>query len=175
MKFYLAIIGFVFIASAQQTLAALSPRMFPWMAQISVAVRDYSNSSEYKIENNKLSVEVIYFVRGGLSLGGHFMAEKRNSQGNESGESFGLQAGYYLDSGFYGMAHYDFISRLGDWKNGLGYQLDGGYLHHWNNKFHLGFKYSYRDMLYPTNAADNTVKDRNVIETYPSVVFMFLF
>ncbi len=174
MKFYLWLAGLVLIISTEAT-AALSPRMFPWMAQIGITVRDYSNSSGNKIENTKLSVEVLYFVRDGISLGGHFMAEKRNSQGRESGESFGVQAGYYLDSGFYGMVNCDFISRLGDWKDGLGYQLDAGYLHHWNNKFHLGFRYSYRNMFYPTNTADNTVKDRTVIETFPSAVFMFIF
>jgi len=174
MKFHLWVMTLLLIISARAS-ATLSPRMYPWMAQINISVREYLNSSETKIENNKLSLEVLYFVRGGISVGGQFMTEKRNQPGRESGESWGILAGYYLDSGFFGLVQYDFFSRLGDWKDGLGYQLNGGYLHHWNNKFHLGVKYSHRNMLYPTNSADDTVHNRHVTESYPSVVFMFIF
>ena len=155
--------------------AALAPRMYSIILQTALTRRQITDTSENSIRNNKMDINLLYFVRGGPTFGFRYFIESRNEVESESGESYGPSAGYYWESGFYFLGHYDILAKLGDWMNGEGTQVDIGYLEHLGGQFHIGFQFSDKRTVYKSSKTTNLAEDRVVKDAYPSLVLMYLF
>ncbi|MES2801788.1 MAG: hypothetical protein V4654_04805 [Bdellovibrionota bacterium] len=155
--------------------AALAPRMYSIILQTGLTAKQITDTAENSVHNNKADINLLYFVRGGPTFGFRYFIESRNEVGSESGESYGPSFGYYWESGFYVLGHYDILAKLGDWANGEGTQLDIGYLEHIGGQFHIGFQISDKRTVYKTSKATNLAEERTVKDKFSSFVLMYLF
>jgi hypothetical protein len=162
----------LFSLHAQATLA---PRMYSIMTQINASVSEISDINGGATYNNKLSLELLYLVRGGPTFGGRYVIESRNENESQSGQAYGPMAGYYTENGFFVLINYDVFAKLGRWTNGEGFEVGIGYVEHIGNKLHLGAKYSTRRIRYKTDVTDNTAVQKNVNDQFPSLTLMYLF
>lgn len=172
MRFF--IIPF-FLLLSEVARATMSPRMYSIMTQVSGAIKESGNSQDGTTYNNKIELNLMYLVRSGPSFGGRYLIQNQNYLESETGEGYGPVAGYYWENGMFILANYDILAKLGRWRNGEGFQLDVGYIEHIGNHYHIGFKYSHRDVTYKTDLQDNTAEKKRVLERFPSFVFMYLF
>lgn len=117
-----------------------------------------------------------YVTAGSLYLGGIYSTRNRNGSAvsSESGSAEGLSIGYLGEAGFYLMGHYYLSARLGDWKDGSGYQGDFGYLTEDSGPFHVGIELSYRNIEYRSNASSANSSHR-VKELFPMLTAAFFF
>lgn len=172
MKFF--IIPF-FLLFFETSWATMSPRMYSIMVQMSGTIKENSRSDESTQYNNKIGIDLLYLVRGGPTFGGRYLIESRNQLETEVGEGYGPVAGYYWENGTFILVNYDILAKLGRWRNGEGFQAEIGYVEHIGNRYHIGFKYSQRDVTYKTDLQDNTAEKKRIIERFPAIVFMYLF
>lgn len=159
---------FLFFISLD-SFAALSPRMYSVILQGAATARLTSDPSKNSIYSSKADFNLMYFGRigsGGPTLGFHYLAESRNDVEFETGKSYGLSLGYYWNSGWFILGHYDFFAELGPLTDGHGPQIDFGYLEHLGGHFHIGLQVSHRSTNYDT---------ARIQETYPSLTLMHLF
>ncbi len=153
----------------------MAPRMYSIIAQFSGSVSEGTERTGSPTYNNKMSFEVLYLVRSGPTFGGRYIIEGRNDNESTSGQAYGPMAGYYSERGFFFLVTYDVLAKLGRWTNGEGFEFDLGYIHHIGGQFHIGGKYSYRKMRYKTDTSDSTAVEKNTTESFPSLVFTYLF
>lgn len=153
----------------------MSPRMYSIMAQISGTVKESGNNIDGTTYSNKIELNLLYLVRSGPTFGGRYLIQNQNYLESETGEGYGPLAGYYWENGAFILFNYDILAKLGRWRNGEGFQLDIGYVEHIGNRYHIGLKYSQRDVTYKTDLQDNTAEKKRVLDRYPSFVFMYLF
>jgi hypothetical protein len=141
------------------------------------------NGSTYQTTNlngdsaysNKLSLELMYFVRNGPSFGGRYLIEDRNENETQSGQAYGPMAGYFAENGLFAVFNYDILAKLGRWTNGEGFEASAGYLEHIGDQYHVGFKYSVRKIRYKTDITNNIAVNKDVNDEYPSISLMYLF
>ena len=155
--------------------ASLAPRMYSVMAQISGSVVDGTTASDSVYYGNKVSLEVLYLVRGGPTFGFRYLIEARNENESQSGQAYGPMAGYYSSEGFFILVTYDILAKLGRWINGEGFQLDLGYIEHLGNQVHLGGKMSTRKIKYKSDRGNSLAVEKNVYDTFPSLVLTYIF
>lgn len=160
---------------ACKSQAALAPRMYSIMTQVSGSLSEGSTATGSPIYNNKLSFEFLYLVREGPTFGFRYIIESRNENESQSGQAYGPMAGYYWNEGYFLLVNYDILAKLGHWTNGEGYEFSGGYLEHIGNQYHVGFKYSVRKIRYKTDTTNNTAVLKSVSDQFPSLVVMYLF
>lgn len=163
------------LALAVPVQASLAPRMYSIMAQIDAGVYQSTDANENQSYNNKVSLEVLYLVRGGPTFGGRYMVESRNENQTNSGQAYGPMAGYYADNGFFGVFTYDVLAKLGNWTNGEGFEVSAGYLEHIGDQLHVGAKFSVRKIRYKTDITNNIAVSKDVTDHFPSVSLMYLF
>ena len=84
-------------------------------------------------------------------------------------------AGYYSDEGFFILVTYDILAKLGRWTNGEGFQLDLGYIEHLGSQVHLGGKISTRKIKYKSDRGNSLAVEKNVQDTFPSLVLTYIF
>jgi hypothetical protein len=157
--------------------AELAPRMYSIMGQLSLTGYQGEYGSGEAKTFGKSDLNLIYFAREGLSFGVQYLSEASNQTGTtETGSTFGLTLGYYWEKGFYILGHYQDLAILGDWEQGRGQQFDLGYLSHIGGQFHIGVQLTDRTILYKKNTATlATGQSRTYSETYPNLVFMYLY
>jgi len=165
---------FIFMLSLDSS-AALAPRMYSVILQGGLTYRQTSDSFQNQVYTSKADLNLLYFVRGGPSVGFRYLIESRNEAGNESGEAYGPSVGYYWQRGWFILGHYDILAKLGTWTNGKGPQIDFGYLEHIGSQFHIGFQISNRTIVYDTDKSGPLSESRTVKDTYPSFTLMYLF
>jgi hypothetical protein len=158
-----------------QAHATLAPRMHSIMAQMNASVSEGSDINGGATYNNKLSLELLYLVRGGPTFGGRYMIESRNENESQAGQAYGPMVGYYAENGFFVLINYDVLAKLGRWTNGEGFEVGIGYIEHIGNQLHIGAKYSTRRIRYKTDITDNTAIQKNVSDQFPSLTLMYLF
>ncbi len=163
---------FLFSATAG---ASMAPRMYSVMAQLSGSVVDGTDTSQSVYYGNKFSLEALYLVRGGPTFGFRYFFEARNENSAQSGQAYGPMAGYYTDKGFFILVTYDILAKLGNWTNGEGFQVDLGYIEHLGNQIHLGGKISARKIKYKSDRTNSLAVEKNVQDTFPSLVLTYLF
>jgi len=161
-----------FSVSAQ---ASLAPRMYSIMAQINTGIYQATDAGENQRYNNKLSLELLYLVRGGPTFGGRYMIESRNENQTNTGQAYGPMAGYYADNGFYTVFVYDVLAKLGNWTNGEGFEVSAGYLEHIGDQYHVGAQFSVRKIRYKTDITNNVAVSKDVTDHFPSISLMYLF
>lgn len=169
------LISFLFLFSTIDAEATLAPRMYSIMAQTNLSIYQATDSAENQNFNHKMSLELLYLVRGGPTFGGRYMIETRNENESQSGQSYGPVIGYYADTGFFAVFNYDIFAKLGRWTNGEGFEFSVGYLEHIGDSFHIGAKYSTRKMRYKTDITNNLAVSKDVTDNFPSISFMYLF
>ena len=155
--------------------ADLAPRMYSIMAVANGTTYQTTSSNGDSSYNNKLSLELMYLVRGGPSFGGRYIIESRNENESQSGQAYGPMAGYYAENGLFAVFTYDILAKLGRWTNGEGFEVSAGYLEHIGDQFHLGFKYSVRKIRYKTDITNNIAVHKDVNDEFPSISLMYLF
>ena len=155
--------------------ASMAPRMYSVMAQVSGSVVDGTNADDSVYYGNKVSLEALYLVRGGPTFGFRYFIEARNENESQSGQAYGPMAGYYTDEGFFILVTYDILAKLGRWTNGEGFQLDLGYIEHLGNQVHLGGKISTRKIKYKSDRGNSLAVEKNVHDTFPSLVLTYIF
>jgi hypothetical protein len=155
--------------------ASLAPRMYSIMAQVNTAIYQATDTAETATYNNKMSLEILYLVRGGPSFGGRYIIESRNENQNNTGQAYGPMAGYYADNGFFAVFTYDILAKLGQWTNGEGFEVSAGYLEHIGEQVHIGAKFSARKIRYKTDITNNIAVSKDVSDQYPSISLMYLF
>lgn len=165
-------LSFLFCFHAE---AVLAPRMYSIMGQVNTAIYQSTDTAESQTYNNKLSLEVLYLVRGGPSFGGRYMIESRNENQSNTGQAYGPMVGYYHDNGFFGIFAYDVLAKLGQWTNGEGFEVGAGYLEHIGGQLHIGAKFSVRKIRYKTDVTNNIAVSKDVTDQFPSVSLMYLF
>ena len=158
-----------------QAHATMAPRMHSIMAQINASAMESSDINGGATYNNKLSLELLYLVRGGPTFGGRYVIESRNENESQSGQSYGPMAGYYTENGLFVLINYDVLAKLGRWTNGEGFEVGIGYVEHIGDQLHVGAKYSKRRIRYKTDVTDNTAVQKNVSDQFPSLTLMYLF
>lgn len=174
--FFMRILTFFFLfLSSLVAQATMAPRMHSIIAQVSGSLAQNTDLNEGTNYNNKISFEGLYLVRGGPTFGARYIIEARNDNESTAGQAYGPMAGYYSERGFFFLVTYDVLAKLGRWTNGEGFEFDLGYVEHIGNQLHIGGKYSYRSMKYKTDITDSTAVQKDVHETFPSVVVMYLF
>jgi hypothetical protein len=157
------------------TQASLAPRMYSIMAQVNAGLYQATDAAENQSYNNKLSLELLYLVRGGPTFGGRYMIESRNENQTNTGQAYGPMAGYYADNGFFGVFTYDVLAKLGNWTNGEGFEVSAGYLEHIGDQYHIGAQFSVRKIRYKTDITNNIAVSKDVTDHFPSVSLMYLF
>jgi hypothetical protein len=125
--------------------------------------------------NNKLSLELMYLVRGGPSFGARYILESRNENESQIGQAYGPMAGYYAENGFFAVFTYDIYAKLGSWVNGEGFEACAGHMEHIGDQLHLGLKYSVRKIRYKTDLSSNISVSKDVHDQFPSISLMYLF
>ena len=155
--------------------ASLAPRMYSIMAQVNAGIYSSTDAAGSQAYNNKLSLELLYLVRGGPSFGGRYMIESRNENQTNTGQAYGPMAGYYADNGFFAVFTYDVLAKLGRWTNGEGFEVSAGYLEHIRGQLHVGAKFSVRKIRYKTDITSNVAVNKDVTDHFPSISLMYLF
>ncbi|MCC2677490.1 MAG: hypothetical protein K0R29_66 [Pseudobdellovibrio sp.] len=155
--------------------ASLAPRMYSIMAQVNAGVYQATAANEDQSYNNKLSIELLYLVRGGPTFGGRYMIESRNENQSNTGQAYGPMAGYYADNGFFAVFTYDVLAKLGRWTNGEGFEVSAGYLEHIGDGYHVGAQFSVRKIRYKTDITNNVAVSKDVTDHFPSLSLMYLF
>jgi len=155
--------------------ASLAPRMYSIMAQVNAGVYQSTAANEDQSYNNKLSLELLYLVRGGPTFGGRYMIESRNENQTNTGQAYGPMAGYYADNGFFAVFTYDVLAKLGRWTNGEGFEVSAGYLEHIGDQYHVGAQFSVRKIRYKTDITNNVAVSKDVTDHFPSLSLMYLF
>ena len=153
----------------------MAPRMYSVMAQVSGSAAQDTAPSGDAAYKSKMSIDLLYLVRSGPSFGFRYLIESRNELEAQSGQAYGPMAGYYSEIGFFGLVTYDILAKLGHWTNGEGFQLDLGYVEHLGNQIHIGGKISARKIKYKSDIFDSLAVEKNVQDTFPSFVLMYLF
>ena len=165
----------VILALTLPAQASLAPRMYSIMAQVNAGIYQATDTSENQSYNNKLSLELLYLVRGGPTFGGRYMIESRNENQTNTGQAYGPMAGYYADNGFFGVFTYDVLAKLGQWTNGEGFEVSAGYLEHIGDQYHVGAQFSVRKIRYKTDITNNVAVNKDVTDHFPSISLMYLF
>lgn len=173
--FFRSFLIIVLIFKSVDGFAALAPRMYSIIFQSALTYKVNTDLFNESVYNNKVDLNLLYFVRGGPTFGFRYLIESRNDVGSESGESYGPAAGYYWESGFFVLGHYDILSKLGTWTNGEGPSISLGYLEHIGGQFHIGFQMTDKTVVYKTDKSSNLSEIRTVKDTYPSLTLMYLF
>lgn len=172
MHYFFAL--FIFIVSINCP-AALAPRMYSIILQGGLTYRQSEDSFRNLVYTNKMDINLLYFVRGGPTVGFRYLNESRNEAGREAGEAYGPSAGYYWERGWFILGHYDILAKVGSWTDGKGPQIDFGYLEHIGGHFHIGFQVSDRTIVYKTDKTSSLSEIRTIKDTYPSATMMYLF
>ncbi len=162
-----------FISSV--SLATMAPRMYSVLAQVSGAIAEDTDVNSGAAYKSKFSIELLYLVRGGPTFGFRYFLESRNEISTQSGQAYGPVAGYFSERGFFILATYDILAKLGLWTNGEGFQFDVGYIEHLGSQIHLGAKISTRKIRYKSDITNSLAVEKNVQDTFPSVVLTYLF
>lgn len=165
----------VFFAFSLHSQASLAPRMYSIMAQINTGVYQATDAGENQRYNNKLSLELLYLVRGGPTFGGRYLVETRNENQTNTGQAYGPMAGYYAENGFFAVFTYDVLAKLGNWTNGEGFEVSAGYLEHIGDQYHVGAQFSVRKIRYKTDITNNIAVSKDVTDHFPSLSLMYLF
>lgn len=155
--------------------AAMAPRMYSIMGQISGIIYEGTDLNNGSVYNSKVNFEALYLVRGGPTFGGRYVIEARNELESSAGQAYGPVAGYYSDTGIFFLVTYDILAKLGRWTNGEGFEVSLGYVDHIGDQFHIGFRLASRQMKYKTDITDNTAIQKTIREVYPAAVVMYLF
>lgn len=164
-----------FLLATETTWASLAPRMYSIMTQVNTTIYQSTSLTGSESYNNKLSLEVLYLVRGGPTFGARYMIESRNENQTNSGQAYGPMGGYYADNGFFAVFTYDILAKLGRWTNGEGFEFSAGYLEHIGDQLHVGAKFSTRKIRYKTDITSNIAVSKDVTDHYPSLSLMYLF
>jgi hypothetical protein len=173
MRILASIISLLFLYLPAE--ARMAPRMYSIMGQVSGTISEGTDSSSNPTYNNKVSLELLYLVRGGPTFGGRYLIEARNELEANSGQAYGPTAGYYAEQGWFFLVTYDVLAKLGRWTNGEGFELNLGYVEHMGDQVHVGVKYSTRQIKYKTDITNNTAIEKSIRENFPSLVLMYLF
>lgn len=166
---------FFILIFALPAQASLAPRMYSIMAQVNAGIYQATDARENQNYNHKMSLELLYLVRGGPTFGGRYMLEARNENQTNTGQAYGPMAGYYADNGFFAVFTYDILAKLGQWTNGEGFEVSAGYLEHIGDQFHVGAQFSVRKIRYKTDITNNVAVSKDVTDHFPSISLMYLF
>ena len=173
MRKYLVIFCIFFTVSS--SFAALAPRMYSIMAQVNTGIFQSTDAAGSQYYNNRMSVDVLYLVRGGPTFGARYLLESRNENQTNSGEAYGPLVGYYGESGLFMVFNYDIWAKSGNWTNGEGFQFSLGYLEHFGNSWHIGAEISGRKIRYKTDITNSLAVSKDVTDYYPSISLMYLY
>ena len=157
------------------SFATMAPRMYSVMAQVSSSAAQDTAPNGDAAYKSRFSLDLLYLVRSGPTFGFRYLIESRNELETQSGQAYGPMAGYYSEQGLFVLVTYDILAKLGHWTNGEGFQFDLGYVEHVGNQIHLGFKISTRKIKYKSDIFDSLAVEKNVQDTFPSFVLMYLF
>lgn len=103
-----------------------------------------------------------YLIDRGWYLGAIYtMRSSQNGSGDESGTALGASGGYYFQNGFYLAGHYIFDAKLGDFKEGSGFQVDFGYITSVSGSLYVGVELTHRSITYKSN--DTAVIDKHTV------------
>lgn len=122
-------------------------------------------------------VKLGYLDGNGLYLGGIYTSRNHNGSAisSEDGNALGASIGYVGESGFYIMGHYYLSAKLGDHKDGTGYQGDFGYMTDVSGAFYVGVELTYRNLTYKKNDADPSQNSYSAREIFPMLTAAFIF
>jgi hypothetical protein len=117
----------------------------------------------------------------GAKIGSPYIGIMQSSRSSKSGSdvtkfsAVGGSLGYFLDGGFFIMAHYLAQASLGSYKEGTGQQIDLGFISGISSSFFLGAEISHRSITYKENASITNFESYNLAEILPlfSVGFIF--
>ena len=149
--------------------------MYSVMAQLNGSIAENTAANGDAAFKSKFSLDLLYLVRSGPTFGFRYLIESRNELEVQSGQAYGPMAGYFTEKGFFVLVTYDILAKLGHWTNGEGFQFDLGYVEHLGNQIHIGGKISNRRIRYKSDIFDSLAIEKNVQDTFPSFVLMYLF
>lgn len=103
-----------------------------------------------------------YLIDRGWYVGAIYtMRSQQSGSGDESGTALGASGGYYFQNGFYLAAHYIFDAKLGDFKEGSGFQADFGYISSVSSSLYVGVELTHRSISY--KSSDTIVFDKHTV------------
>lgn len=153
----------------------MAPRMYSVLAQVSGSISEGIDVNSDPTYKSKISFDLLYLVRSGPTFGVRYFLESRNENSTQSGQAYGPVAGYFTERGFFILATYDILAKLGLWTNGEGFQFDLGYIEHVGSQIHIGAKISTRKIKYKSDVTNSLAVEKNVQDTFPSLILTYLF
>lgn len=140
----------------------------------------YNNSSETspgesgEAKLNIYDLKLGYMYTSAVYLGALYTMRATQAEADSKGTAMGLTVGYYGQNGFFINGSYILSATFGDFKEGMGPQIDLGYVDSISSAFYLGVQLSYRSISY--KKSDTAEIDKHTItETLPMAILGFRF
>lgn len=164
----------IIVIFSTQAHAYLSPRMNSIFFEGSLSFRSISTDNLWKVSAQKMDIGVIYSHRYGASIGLRYLNINDDfSYSSNVASLIGPTIGYYAERGFFFTADFIIQAYRGSFKDGQGLQYNIGYLEHYQNRFHIGVKYSFQAIEYNKDETNLSAQKILSKDEFPSLVIMY--
>lgn len=148
----------------------------------SQASADPAVGNEWDTTTSMYDIKLGYIQPEGYYLGAQYStytqsnAAVLSTTGNDSqsGGGAGLGLGYFATNGFHLRGYYRFSDTFGDYKDGTGFQIDGGFSVNMTSNFFVGLSVSHRQITFKQNRLITGFDYWTKKETYPFITLGFL-
>ncbi|MBC7419733.1 MAG: hypothetical protein H7328_03300 [Bdellovibrio sp.] len=148
----------------------------------SQATADPSVGNEWKSSTSIYDIKLGYISNEGYYGGVEYSTYTQSTAAtlsttavdSQTGGGAGVGLGYFASNGFQLRGFYRFNESFGDYKNGTGYQVDGGFSVNMTSNFYLGLSLSHRQISFKDNKFITNFNYWTKKETYPFVTLGFI-